>query len=85
MIIFKFISIGIKQNLGLECSKFYFRGKKKKKNFGFWLGQGVHLNPLGWLFEPPGLVVDLPLVTLVDFFYIDRVWILDVLFDNKSL
>ena len=31
MIIFKFISIGIKQNLGLECSKFYFRGKKKKK------------------------------------------------------
>ena len=31
MIIFKFISVGIKQNLGLGCSKFYFRGQNKKK------------------------------------------------------
>ena len=47
IIIFKFILIGIKQNLGLEFSKFYFRGLKKKLYiiFGSWLGQGVHLNP----------------------------------------
>ena len=53
---FKFISIGFKQNLGLGCSKFYFKGQN---NFLFlflilyiiFFGAkpGVHLNPLGWL------------------------------------
>ena len=28
MIVFKFISIGIKKNLELECSNFYFKSKK---------------------------------------------------------
>ena len=45
---YKFISIGFKQNLGSECSKFYFKDQnKKKKNlkilyiifFFFVLGQ----------------------------------------------
>ena len=38
MIVFKFISTGIKQNLGLGCSKYYFRDMNKKKiiyNFCF--------------------------------------------------
>ena len=51
MITFKLISIGIKQNLGSRCSKFYSRGQKKNLYiiFGFWPSQGVHLNPLGQL------------------------------------
>ena len=53
MIIFKLILIGFKQNLGIECSNFYFRWVKiiffnkfniLKKNFGS--GSGVDLNPL---------------------------------------
>ena len=37
MIIFKLISTKIKQNLGLGCLKFYFRGKKKLYIiFAFW-------------------------------------------------
>ena len=28
---YKFISIGFKQNLGSECSKFYFKDQNKKK------------------------------------------------------
>ena len=44
---YKFISIGFKQNLGSECSKFYFKDQNKKKNlkilyiifFFFVLGQ----------------------------------------------
>ena len=56
---YKFISIGFKQNLGSECSKFYFKDQNKKKNFKnfiynffffcFGPSQGIHLNPLGWL------------------------------------
>ena len=44
MIIFKLISTRIKQNLDLECLKFYFTGENKKKLkilyiiFVFWPG-----------------------------------------------
>ena len=31
MIVFKLISVGIKQNLELEGSKFYFKGKNNNK------------------------------------------------------
>ena len=56
MIIFKLISIGIKQNLGLGCSKFYSRGQKKKKKkfiYNFWF-----LAKSGGSFEPSGLAVE---------------------------
>ena len=51
IIIFKFILIGIKQNLGLEFSKFYFRGLKKKIIYNFWFlaRSGGSFEPLGWL------------------------------------
>ena len=59
---YKFISIGFKQNLGSECSKFYFKDQNKKKNlkilyiyifFLFWA------KPRG-SFKPPGLAVEPP-------------------------
>ena len=63
---FKFISIGFKQNLGSECSKFYFKGQNKKKKFKilyiifFFLGA----KPRG-SFEPPRLAVESPVARVL--------------------
>ena len=34
---YKFISIGFKQNLESECSKFYFKDQNKKKILKFYI------------------------------------------------
>ena len=59
---FKLISIGFKQNLGLGCSNFYFRGLKWKnlkknlyKNF-VWARAGG---------SPPGLNVTPPMIIII--------------------
>ena len=55
MIVFKFISTGIKQNLGLGCSKYYFRDMNKKKLyiiFVFWPDKEI---------QPPRLTIKPPL------------------------
>ena len=59
MIIFKLISAGFKQNLGIGGSKFYLRGSKKLLKYIYiyiykiWPVQGVHLNPLALKVMPP--------------------------------
>ena len=58
MFIFKLISVGFKQNLGIGGSKFYLRGSKKLLKiyiyiYIIWPGQGVHLNPLALKVMPP--------------------------------
>ena len=58
MIIFKFISAKIKQNLGLGCSKFYFRGQNKKINYIYIYIIFIFGQVRG--FEPPGLAVEQP-------------------------
>ena len=67
MIIFKLISIGIKQNLGLWCSKFYSRGQNKiiiiiiiKFIYNFWF-----LAKSGGSFEPSRLAIELSLYMCV--------------------
>ena len=54
MIVFKLLLAGLKKNLGLRYSKFYFREVKtktrlEKRLYIIYFGpiQGVHLNPLG--------------------------------------
>ena len=59
MIIFKLISIGIKQNL--ECSKFYFRGQNKTKKLKYFTYNFWFLARSEGSFEPLRLVVEPPL------------------------
>ena len=59
MIIFKLISIGIKENLGLGCSEFYFRVQNKKINF---ICNFCFLARSRGSFEPSGLAIELPLL-----------------------
>ena len=60
---YKFISIGFKQNLGSECSKFYFKDQNKKKKFKNFIYKFFFF--LFWAkprdsFKPPGLAVEPP-------------------------
>mgnify|MGYP007088683087 CR=1 FL=1 len=61
---FKLISIGFKQNLGLGCSNFYFRGLKWKKKLKIYIkilfGPGQEGS-----FEPPGLNVTPPMIIII--------------------
>ena len=62
MIIFKFISTGIKQNLGFGCLEFYFRDKNQKKK-KLYINIYIFLARLGSSFELPRLAVE-PLLNL---------------------
>ena len=52
MIIFKLISVGFKQNLGIGGSKFYLRGSKKLLKIYIYI---YNLARSGGSFEPPSL------------------------------